>query len=133
LAGYRPFYARASDCRAGGRNAGLAPRSSLPVCLPDAAQEGSSMATDRLSVFWPDSPKRPAKSSKEWPEGYDEELDGVMYLPAEIPYRVLSASGRVLGTFYDRLEALAAFKRWSQAVVVSIGNVIIADARKGAA
>lgn len=92
------------------------------------------MATDRLSIYWPDNLKPKAKASgNKWPKGYDPELDDVEFKPVDLPYRVLSKHGCVLGTFWDRVEALTAYARWEQAVMVVFGNEVIQDARGRAA
>ena len=47
------------------------------------------------------------------------------YVTADIPFRVLSGTGRVLGKF-DRLsEALTAYNNWAQATAVTLGVYVV--------
>jgi hypothetical protein len=44
------------------------------------------------------------------------------FIPADIPYRILCGTGRVLGTVGTLQEAMECYNRWSQATAVVLGN-----------
>ena len=55
------------------------------------------------------------------------------FVTADIPYRVLSARGYVLGKF-DRLQdAEAAYGTWAQASAIVLGNFVVCQRKVGAA